>query len=645
MAGSVSSLGIGSNVLTSDIIDQLKDVDKSAIINPIEDDITENQSKQADLSLLVTSLSTFKSKVSTLSDELTYLKRSSSVSGDSVSVSVADGVSMQDFEIDVKNLSSKDIFETNGFESKNSSLVSSDTTLEFYLDGQEYELEVTTSTTLSDLADDINDVLDGKAKAVVLNTGEDNPYKLTLQSVSTGEDSEILFGNTIESDTISGGAISTSNKFKINGTTITVDTDAGNTSKENAKAIVDAINDKGIANIIARVSQDGTKVIVNDETGADIDITGNNSDLVGFEEKTYAGSAENLLTTLGLTNLQEAKDAKFIYNGVTMYRSTNSIDDIVTGVDFTLKEEGISNISITQDTDKIKTTLEEFVDQYNSLSLSLSDLTKYDTDTTQSGTFQGDSTIARIMNNLNQKLFSANEDGVSLVDFGLTLTQDGLINFDEDTFNSELSSNATALEKLFRGATEYSTTTVSGSTIAAGSISLSAGDLTINGVEILLDTTALGSTASENAIALRKAINDADISLVSASLSSDGTSVILEGLSATDIEISGDNSSIAGLSTGKTNGISETFEGVFTLTNDLLSNLFSNTDSILTIYSQQLESQYDKLLGYKEDEQDRLDTKYEVMSARFAAYDEIISTLNSQFQSLQMQIEAYSNGS
>jgi len=45
MASSISSLGIGSGVLTADVIDQLKEADESRIIKPIENKITINNQK------------------------------------------------------------------------------------------------------------------------------------------------------------------------------------------------------------------------------------------------------------------------------------------------------------------------------------------------------------------------------------------------------------------------------------------------------------------------------------------------------------------------------------------------------------------------------------------------------------------------
>ena len=47
MPGSISSLGIGSGVLSSDVIEQLRESDEGLIINPIDRNIEANQQKNS----------------------------------------------------------------------------------------------------------------------------------------------------------------------------------------------------------------------------------------------------------------------------------------------------------------------------------------------------------------------------------------------------------------------------------------------------------------------------------------------------------------------------------------------------------------------------------------------------------------------
>ncbi|WP_298055669.1 dihydropteroate synthase, partial [uncultured Campylobacter sp.] len=106
--GKVSSLGFGSQVLTQDVIDKLKAADEAGQIKPVTAKITANATKQKDLTALKTLIGTFRSSVSTLADDSSYQKRTTSSDGKSADISASAGVAVQDIEIDVKQLAKKE---------------------------------------------------------------------------------------------------------------------------------------------------------------------------------------------------------------------------------------------------------------------------------------------------------------------------------------------------------------------------------------------------------------------------------------------------------------------------------------------------------------------------------------------------------
>ncbi len=188
----ISSLGLGSDgALSYDIIDQLREVDEKAIIDPIDRKISENETKSKDLSVLTTMTATLKSSTSTLSDEITYLKNSVSTTNDNVSVTAETGVTPQDFTIDVTTLAKQDIYQSDTYSSEDSTFTSEDDTITFSIDGEDYSIDVTSSTTISELKDMINEQTDGKITASLLNVGGDEPYRLVIKSTETGEDNAI----------------------------------------------------------------------------------------------------------------------------------------------------------------------------------------------------------------------------------------------------------------------------------------------------------------------------------------------------------------------------------------------------------------------------------------------------------------------
>nr|MBP9613646.1 flagellar hook protein [Sulfurospirillum sp.] len=129
MASSISSLGLGSDgVLSYDIIDKLKAVDEKTQLDPIDAKLTTNQSKKTDLSVLTTLTASLKSETSTLADEMSYLKRTTTVSNTAVSVTASSGSAIQDFSIHVESLAQRDIYQSNAFALETSTFGGSTTT-------------------------------------------------------------------------------------------------------------------------------------------------------------------------------------------------------------------------------------------------------------------------------------------------------------------------------------------------------------------------------------------------------------------------------------------------------------------------------------------------------------------------------------
>jgi flagellar hook-associated protein 2 len=362
----ISSLGLGSDgALSYDVIDQLRAVDEDAIIKPIDNKISQNETQAGDLSILTTLTATLKASTSTLADDMTYLQTSVTSSSDSVSVTAESGVSPQDFTLDVQTLAKQDIYQSNSFTAENSTFTNTDDTINFNIDGNDYQIDVTATTTLEELKGQIYDVTDGKITASLLNVGGDTPYKLVLKSTDTGVDNAITVTST-------GG---------------------------------------------------GTAI----------------SDL-GFDV------AEN--------HIQSATNAEFTYNNVSITRSTNTIDDLIVGVNINLNDIGSSNISIKQDTSTITNGVQSFVDSYNELMNNLAESTKYDSETELAGTFQSSSEIKSLQSDMRRQLLIVDDQGRSISDYGVTINDAGLLEFDSSILDSKLSSDPSDVEAFFNGTSE-----------------------------------------------------------------------------------------------------------------------------------------------------------------------------------------------
>lgn len=199
--GTLSSLGLGSEVLNQETLEKLKNADISAKVKPYETKIETNTTKQKALTELTTKLAAFQSAVSSLGDSTAFGKRkvTPSVTGDSAAATLtaSNGVSVQNLSVKVEKIAQKDVFQSGGITKDTDRVLTagqSPASFTIMQNGKEYTIKVEVSTTYADLADKINSATDGKVIAKIVSTGEKGtPYRFTLSSKETGADNAISF--------------------------------------------------------------------------------------------------------------------------------------------------------------------------------------------------------------------------------------------------------------------------------------------------------------------------------------------------------------------------------------------------------------------------------------------------------------------
>lgn len=199
--GTLSSLGLGSEVLNQETLEKLKNADISAKVKPYETKIETNTTKQKALTELTTKLAAFQSAVSSLGDSTAFGKRkvTPSVTGDSAAATLtaSNGVSVQNLSVKVEKIAQKDVFQSGGITKDTDRVLTGQqkaASFTIMQNGKEYTIKVETSTTYADLADKINSATDGKVIAKIVSTGEKGtPYRFTLSSKETGADNAISF--------------------------------------------------------------------------------------------------------------------------------------------------------------------------------------------------------------------------------------------------------------------------------------------------------------------------------------------------------------------------------------------------------------------------------------------------------------------
>lgn len=609
-----SQLGVGSgNILSWDTIDKLKEADTKALIKPLETEIQSNLTKQKDLTAITTLLSTFKSNVSNLTGDSTYLKREASTSGSgSVSVSVSSGVAEQELNLSVEQLASQDSFQSKKFSSRTDSVFTQDVSFGISIGGKDYVIDADSTTTLEQLAEKINEATDGKVQAKILNVGGDEPFRLIIQSAETGEANKIGFYSITKSS-------------------------SSNTSSDSTLEALGFYFEKSAST--------GTE---KDSYGNEINrLTLKDPNSLSDDQKKNAGS-----------QIATAQDAKFKYNGIDITRSSNKVEDLILGVSLTLnkvdKAGESTNSSIKQSTEGILEDIKAMVDSFNSLMNNINEATKYDSETGLAGTFQGVREITSISSELNKIVNGVSKDGKSLASFGITVTKDGLLTMESTKVNDMITTKFDEFKSFFSSETKFTNVTARGDKAIDWGDEIK-GKLTINGVEIDINipkdytagsTTSTGGTGDEKdkKNALLKAITNAkNLSDISASFDKDGK-LILKGSGGKNIEIKGDKNFLEklGLKEQKLEGKTEVVGGFFKGLNDTLNGLIG-TNGTLTKYGESLTNSHKSLTESKEKRQQELDTKYTTMAEKWSQYDVLISKLETQMSTVTSMIEAAAN--
>ena len=580
--GNVTNLGIGTknSGLNDELIKKLKDADEAGQIKPLTSRLEKNDLKQKDLAALKTLVSNVNVSGKTLGGEALYLKRNTNNAGSSVTASAANGVSVQSFSIDVQKLAQKDTFQSKNFK-KASEIVGATSTGSFdvEIDGQKFSIGVTRSTTYQDIVDKINDVSGGKLQARILNVGGDKPNQIMLQSGKTGATQTIKISN----DT---------------------------------------------SGILDKLGWDDTQFQDTDENGALL---------------TNPDGSPKMTSNLEKNRIQKAQDAEFTYNGVNVKRDKNTFDNLRPGVTITLNEVGKTNVSISQNTDEVIKAVEEFIKDYNLMTMNLGIATSYDEEK-GAGTFQGVSEISGLRSNIGRLINGQDSEGKALSKFGITPDKDGQLQLDLNKFNAALSKDPEEIQRFFMGSNKTEPITHMGNApVSAGALNIAAGDLTINGKSVIFSTAA-GSSAEDNALKLQQAINDAGIDGVTASLDQSGKRIILKRNDGQSLEIKGNSTALAslGMSEATVNPITKKTDGLFTRLNKMLDGVVGKDGTMIAMQNQ-LRDENKSIADNKEATQKLLDEKYTTMQERFIKYNAIIASLENQFSTLKSMIDAEIN--
>ena len=332
---------------------------------------------------------------------------------------------------------------------------------------------------------------------------------------------------TIDFGTIAGGALDPATG-KYTGASFTPDAtrtatpitiDASNNTLE---GIRDAIN-AAKAGVTASVVNDGSGapqrlVLSSTQTGAassmKISVTGDAA-LQSLLSNDPAGT-QNLAQTVS------GQDAKLTVNGIAVSSGSNTVKEAIQGTTLSLVATGTASVNLSTDTASVSAAIGNFVQAYNNLQATASNLTAYNATTKTGAALLGDATLRNLQTRIRQALTSPQTGGPNdmkvLSEIGVSFQKDGTLAIDSTKLNTALSTNLDGVSKLFASADgstagygKQLSTLVSGMTSTGGVLKAAQDGVNTTLKQLDADYTAMSSRVTDTVARYRTQFQQLDV--------------------------------------------------------------------------------------------------------------------------------------
>lgn len=195
--------------------------------------------------------------------------------------------------------------------------------------------------------------------------------------------------------------------------------------------------------------------------------------LIGETGAEQAFSLTSDDDSISFSSVQAAADAQLNVNGIEFTRSTNVIDDVLTGVSLTVNTvtDGAAHLNISQDNSQARANIVDFVAIYNEAQRQMKDLANSSID----GALAGDSIFRSLTSSLRNIVLGSSSSGSgdisNLSDMGISVARTGELVVDDTKLDDALAYSYSDVIQMFSANTDDQSTS---STDVAGL----AGDIT-----------------------------------------------------------------------------------------------------------------------------------------------------------------------
>ncbi|XOV88287.1 MAG: flagellar filament capping protein FliD [Pseudomonadota bacterium] len=251
--------------------------------------------------------------------------------------------------------------------------------------------------------------------------------------------------------------LDTYNGFALNedSATITIAVDSSNNTLAGLR---DAINNAG-PEVSATIVNDGSGyrlLVSGTATGARhsleisaADQDGNSTDSAGLSAFTFNAGAQHLSQTVA------GRDALLTINGLGVASASNRVSDAIEGITIDLKAvtSGPVAVSISRDTQAVKTAITRMVDGYRAFQAVANQLGAFDAESGEGSILLGDATLrateSRIRQVLNTPVDNVSDTFSTLSELGITTDANGTLTINNAKLDQILADNFDELAGMF----------------------------------------------------------------------------------------------------------------------------------------------------------------------------------------------------
>ncbi len=362
-------------------------------------------------------------------------------------------------------------------------------------------------------------------------------YQITVNNLATAE----KLRSVTYADASAALGSSYAGDILINGKTVSIDaTDSLTTVQNKINNANTGASATGVtANIIKYGASDYRLTLTSDTTGA-----------AGIDLEN--GGVPDILSQFSFIPVVTGVDASITVDGVDISQSSNTVDDVITGVSIDLLKADTDTtvtLNINLDIDAIKSKIQDFVSKYNVVASYINTQNSYDTTTKKTGGLLfGDGTLFSVKSDLTsivtESVWGVNSEFSIMGLVGINIDTNGQLSVDDETLTGYLQTNFSDVSALFVGQGVASSSNLS---YIGHTQNSKAGEYAVNITAAAIRSTSTSNTevsgtlGSDETLTITEGSKTADISLTSGMTISEIIDAINTGLNTEGIGITASN--------------------------------------------------------------------------------------------------------